>query len=517
MGKVIKAIFDQLGGNEVTTESRYQYDYGMVLKFGGAVTLPQAYEVHFALDKTGDAVTQIGGADGVTVPDSMFTSGSPIYAWVYLHDGETDGYTQYTAIIPVIKRAAPSDLEPTPVQQSAIDQAIAALGVAVEQTAADVETTTANAVSASASAEAAAASAAEAAQTAVGVEANVAAAQAAESAAEAARDRAVQAETSASQSKTAAATSETNAAASEDAAQASATAAASSAAAALTSEENANGAMMSAYSDANRADTAADTATSAKNDAVTAKTAAQSAKTAAETAASTATTKASEAAASASTATTKAGEASTSATNAAASAESVASSAAQIATNTADITALKEDLTNRVIDDDSLVGKGLDIISTAYRGLHPSTGLPFETGASTYHIRKANVTPGKEYLLTASTRGRSPSCIYTFFNSSDEVVLKGPNSDAHDEATIQNFIDVDVIAPVGASYILVADYFDPSSYNTGVIGTVREVMQAIPSIRTEIAEHAFVNNYFKIFLTVLDLTQIFLDLYLTPM
>jgi hypothetical protein len=134
----------------------------MVLKFGGAVTLPQAYEVHFALDKTGDAVTQIGGADGVTVPDSMFTSGSPIYAWVYLHDGETDGYTQYTAIIPVIKRAAPSDQELTPVQQSAIDQAIAALGVAVEQTAADVETTTEKAAEAQASAEAAAASAAEA-------------------------------------------------------------------------------------------------------------------------------------------------------------------------------------------------------------------------------------------------------------------------------------------------------------------------------------------------------------------
>ncbi len=346
MGKVIKAIFDQLGGNEVTTESRYQYDYGMVLKFGGAVTLPQAYEVHFALDKTGDAVTQIGGADGVTVPDSMFTSGSPIYAWVYLHDGETDGYTQYTAIIPVIKRAAPSDQEPTPVQQSAIDQAIAALGVAVEQTAADVETTTEKAAEAQASAAAAAASAAEAAETAENVEENVTAARAAKAAAEAARDRAVQAETSANQSKTAAATSEANAAAS-------ATAASASAAAALTSEENANGAMMSAYSDANRADTAADTATSAKNDAVSAKNAAQSAKTSAETAASTATTKASEAAASAttastaaSTATTKAGEAATSATNAAASAQSVASSAAQITQNAEDIDALKEDLSD---------------------------------------------------------------------------------------------------------------------------------------------------------------------------
>lgn len=351
MGKVIKANFDQLSGNEITTESRYQYDYGMILKFGGAVTLPQAYEVHFALDKTGDAVTQIGGADGVTVPDSMFTSGAPIYAWVYLHDGETDGYTQYTAIIPVIKRAAPSDLEPTPVQQSAIDQAIAALGVAVEQTAADVEATAANAENAQASAEAAANSAAEAAETAEGVETNVTAAQAAKAAAESARDRAEQAETAAASSETNAAASATAAGLSETAAktaetgaQTSATAAANSAAAALTSEENANGAMMSAYSDANRADTAADTATSAKSDAVSAKNAAVSAKTAAETAAGTATTKATAAANSATAAANSATAAAGSATEAATTAQGISDHLDQIDANTEDIEGLKEDL-----------------------------------------------------------------------------------------------------------------------------------------------------------------------------
>ena len=351
MGKVIKANFDQLSGNEITTESRYQYDYGMILKFGGAVTLPQAYEVHFALDKTGDAVTQIGGADGVTVPDSMFTSGAPIYAWVYLHDSETDGYTQYTAIIPVIKRAAPSDLEPTPVQQSAIDQAIAALGVAVEQTAADVEATAANAENAQASAEAAANSAAEAAETAEGVETNVTAAQAAKAAAESARDRAVQAETAAASSETNAAASATAAGLSKTAAQtaetgaqASATAAANSASAALTSEENANGAMMSAYSDANRAETAATTATNAKTDAVSAKNAAVSAKTAAETAAGTATTKATAAANSATAAANSATAAAGSATEAATTAQGISEHLDQIDENTDAIEGLKEDL-----------------------------------------------------------------------------------------------------------------------------------------------------------------------------
>ena len=339
MSNIIRAIFNNVNDKEVFAKARYQYDYGMVLRFEGAVTLPSAFEVHFALEKHGEAITQIGDPEGVPVPDALFLAGKTIYAWAYLHSGEDDGYTEYMVQIPVIKRAQPSDEVPTPVQQSAIDQAIAALGVAVEQTAADVETTTEKAAEAQASAEAAAASAAEAAETAENVEENVTAARAAKAAAEAARDRAVQAETSAGQSKTAAATSEANAAAS-------ATAASASASAALTSEENANGAMMSAYSDANRADTAADTATSAKNDAVSAKTAAQSAKTAAETAASTATTKATAAANSATAAAGSATAAANSATNAAASAQSVASSAAQITTNSEDIASLKEDLSN---------------------------------------------------------------------------------------------------------------------------------------------------------------------------
>ena len=325
MSNIIRAIFNNVNDKEVFAKARYQYDYGMVLRFEGAVTLPSTFEVHFALEKHGEAITQIGDPEGVPVPDALFLAGKTIYAWAYLHSGEDDGYTEYMVQIPVIQRAQPSDEVPTPVQQSAIDQAIAALGVAVEQTAADVEITTEKTAEAQASAEAAAASAAEAAETAENVEENVTAARAAKAAAEAARDRAVQAETSANQSKTAAATSETNAAAS-------ATAASASASAALTSEENANGAMMSAYSDANRADTAADTATSAKNDAVNAKTAAQSAKTAAETAATTATQKASAAATSADTATTKATAAANSATAAAGSATAAANSATEAAT-----------------------------------------------------------------------------------------------------------------------------------------------------------------------------------------
>ena len=127
------------------TKPAYQYDYGMILKFSG-INLPQAYEVHFSnTEFCGESISQIGDETGVTIPDEMFLNGNPIYAWTYLHTGEDDGETVYKAVIGVNKRAKPSDLEPTPVQQDAITQAIAALNVAVEQTAADVVTSGENA------------------------------------------------------------------------------------------------------------------------------------------------------------------------------------------------------------------------------------------------------------------------------------------------------------------------------------------------------------------------------------
>lgn len=115
----------------------YQYDYGQQLILDG-LDLPTAYEVHFANGEHSESVTQIGGADGVTIPDMMLTSGAPVHVWLYLHTGTDDGETVLHGMIPVIRRAQPSDMEPTPVQQDAITQAIAALNDAVETTGQDV-------------------------------------------------------------------------------------------------------------------------------------------------------------------------------------------------------------------------------------------------------------------------------------------------------------------------------------------------------------------------------------------
>lgn len=109
-----------------------QYDYGQKLVFEG-VELPFSYEVHFGNSEHGETITQIGNSTGVSIPDELLQTGRPIFVYIYLHSGQNDGETVYRGIIPVDKRPQPSDRTPTPVEQSEIDQTIAALNAAVEE------------------------------------------------------------------------------------------------------------------------------------------------------------------------------------------------------------------------------------------------------------------------------------------------------------------------------------------------------------------------------------------------
>lgn len=123
-----KVIFNACGG--VKTSPLYQYDYGQELVFEG-FDLPASFEVQFSNTIDGVSVTQIGADNIVTIPDAMLQSGASVYAWLFLHTGEDDGETEYYVEIPVIERAEPSDDQPTPVEQSAITEAIAALNAGV--------------------------------------------------------------------------------------------------------------------------------------------------------------------------------------------------------------------------------------------------------------------------------------------------------------------------------------------------------------------------------------------------
>lgn len=114
------------------TRAAYQYDYGQVLRLEGFPEgmLPDPFEVHFSVD-SGLAKTQIGTDSAVLVLDECLERYGTIVAWLFLHDTASDGETKYTIEIPVRSRSKTVDAPPTPVQQSAITQAIAALQTGV--------------------------------------------------------------------------------------------------------------------------------------------------------------------------------------------------------------------------------------------------------------------------------------------------------------------------------------------------------------------------------------------------
>lgn len=116
----------------------YQYDYGQKVKIFG-LKLPAYYEVHFSNYERGDATVVLASSDEFEIPDMYLQSGRDVYIWIYLHTGDNDGETEYQIIIPVIKRAKPTDEAPTPEEQSVITETIAALNDAVTESREGVE------------------------------------------------------------------------------------------------------------------------------------------------------------------------------------------------------------------------------------------------------------------------------------------------------------------------------------------------------------------------------------------
>ena len=130
-------------------ESEYRLNSGMYLKFVD-IDLPESYQVHFANRQKGASFESIGNADGVRIPDNVWTSTEPIFAWVYLHPTNDSAVTKYEVrIIKKVRADLPSGVTPTPYEQTVIDEAISALNTAVEKTSADVAQTTADAETAS--------------------------------------------------------------------------------------------------------------------------------------------------------------------------------------------------------------------------------------------------------------------------------------------------------------------------------------------------------------------------------
>ena len=108
----------------------WQYDYGQILRITG-IDLPESYEVHFSNDPRGDAKSIPGNANGVRIPAEYLKSGSSVFAWLYVHQGEDDGSTEYQIEIQVRRRARPTSEAPDSEEKTAIGDLIEQMNVAL--------------------------------------------------------------------------------------------------------------------------------------------------------------------------------------------------------------------------------------------------------------------------------------------------------------------------------------------------------------------------------------------------
>lgn len=153
---VIQATFD--GFYKTYTDPSWLIDHGMELSISG-IDLPDEFECHFSNSRSVAAKRQIGENGVVTIPDEYFLSNAAqIFCWIYLHPTVDSGVTEYEIVIPLRQRPNVDPSEPTQEQQDIVDQAIAALNVAMAATSADAESASASAAAALASERAAAAS-----------------------------------------------------------------------------------------------------------------------------------------------------------------------------------------------------------------------------------------------------------------------------------------------------------------------------------------------------------------------
>lgn len=131
----------------IPTRTIFQYNQGMVLRLTG-IELPETFRADFALNNAQESKPVYGHSNEVQIPYEYFVPGSMINCWIVVN-GTDYTVTKYHIVIPVEQRARPGDEEPTPEQQSAIDQAIAALNDGVqraEEAAARIEQTISDAL-----------------------------------------------------------------------------------------------------------------------------------------------------------------------------------------------------------------------------------------------------------------------------------------------------------------------------------------------------------------------------------
>ena len=134
MTNIVTAVFKEGDVIVRTKRKLFRYDYGQVLVFEG-LELPSAFEVHFANSPDSATAERYVGTNGqIQIPNKFVESGEFIYAWVFVHVGEDDGETVKGVVIRVDNRPQATDPEePTPEEESAIEEAIRALQLALAE------------------------------------------------------------------------------------------------------------------------------------------------------------------------------------------------------------------------------------------------------------------------------------------------------------------------------------------------------------------------------------------------
>ena len=150
ISRVIEVSFRGSSVALVRVDTAYFYNNGILFK-PTDLDLPASYQVHWAdSPQASSTLETIGTAEGAPIPDDLWTRSRVIYGWIYLHPTEDSGITyKEVRIYKNVRAGLPDGTEPTPAEQSTIDQLIGALNTAVEQTGEDAESASQSAQSAS--------------------------------------------------------------------------------------------------------------------------------------------------------------------------------------------------------------------------------------------------------------------------------------------------------------------------------------------------------------------------------
>lgn len=130
VSKIIRGIVNSRGYTITSAITQWDYGYVFVPEFED---MPATYRLDFSNDEHhGTALPVYCGSEGGEVPEELIDTGKDIFVW-FFYIGDGFGKSEYKWRIPNKCKPKTEQDEPTPSQQSSIDQAISVVNDAVER------------------------------------------------------------------------------------------------------------------------------------------------------------------------------------------------------------------------------------------------------------------------------------------------------------------------------------------------------------------------------------------------